>query len=216
MFRKAFQAKPTVVEFEKKPLLDIDGDDHILDLAQKGEWIHPEVLWSLNRGRIVNKETPILIHPKSFEEEKDHLPELAQNAFEDFSYRKERVEHYLRILAESENPDEASAVCKLINAQYSAKESGKQRVNKEIGQWFVDYLRYNGYRPHASPTLIKELIMIAFPPISKDEDVTPGNVEHTLLNAQRVFNKYMQDQVESSPYTLTKIYSSNGNFNVYG
>lgn len=63
-----------------------------------------------------------------------------------------------------------------------------------LSKWFSDYLMDNGYYIDDSPIMYKQMIMAAFPPITKDTTITTENVEQVAVNYAHVLNKYLDDK----------------------
>ena len=86
-------------------------------------------------------------------------------------------------------------------------------VDGELGSWFTDYLTENGYDAtmHRSPALTKQMIMTFFPPIATEKEWKPDNVEHRLLNRERVYRKFIKsEEEEDTTKAVVKLLSTQG------
>ena len=70
------------------------------------------------------------------------------------------------------------------------KDEAGIEAKRDLGQWIGDYLDANGYGPHINSTLVKQMILSAFPSISTDEEYTPENIEGALVRSRQVMNEY--------------------------
>jgi hypothetical protein len=86
-----------------------------------------------------------------------------------------------------------------VNKSLSADPGSIHIVHKELGQWFGDYLKDNGYQAHAMITLIKEMVLVTFPPVFKDP-ISPENAESALLQLQFIQQEYLKVK-EDCQYT---------------
>eukprot|EP00978_Attheya_sp_CCMP212_P008105 scaffold18862_cov55-Attheya_sp.AAC.4 len=83
-------------------------------------------------------------------------------------------------------------------------------VHQDIGQWFGDYLKDNGYVGSLSPQALKMLILKPFPVIYQDS-LRPEHFEQALINTESVFNHYLKHDIEEEPvYGLQKLFRSPG------
>ena len=67
----------------------------------------------------------------------------------------------------------------------------QEEAQHDLGQWIGEYLADNGYNPHTNPVLIKQMILTAFPTITREKEVTPENIEESLLRQSSIMGNYV-------------------------
>ena len=132
-------AKPCPAEL--KPLKGEDKE--MVEKALRGEWIPADVLEAINSHRFETGQPYLIIHPRSYAEEKDQLPLLRKRAKEDFLFHQTKTKEYLHAINEH---DDVPSICDQINAGVQASDPDERdEINREIGKWFTDYLLDSGY-----------------------------------------------------------------------
>ena len=126
---------------EARPL---SGENkELVEKALRGEWIPLEDLEAINEQRFRNRQPYLLIHPRKYQEEKDELPLLRKRAKKDFLFQQTRLKKYLN---EINTTDQISHICEQVNSSIKASDSTEAKeINKDIGEWFKDYLVDSGY-----------------------------------------------------------------------
>ena len=99
------------------------------------------------------------------------------------------------MLAELSAPNDgfsAQELSDLLNTDWRSSRDSEaaNAATADVGRWVSDYMKDNGYFPHANSLLIKQMIMSAFPPITTDNEITPENIEDTLIRSRYVLGKY--------------------------
>lgn len=198
----------------------LPGEDE--DIVQKtldGEFVSPDLLFELNRQRIHDKKTFLIPKVKPYEEDKDSLPELAQHAGETFRFRRDMRDRILQKMAEGkEDTEKVEEFCELINLAQGklADTEGKKEAEQDMGQWIADYLSDNGYQPHTNPVLIKQMVLTAFPSITRERELTPDNIEEVLVKSGRVMQSYLTvSDRQKARYSLAGILKSQPAQNFY-
>ena len=126
---------------ELRPLKGEDKD--LVEKALRGEWIPLEELESINEQRFRNGQPYLLIHPRKYEDEKDELPLFRKRAKKDFLFQQTRLKTYLH---EINNTDDINALCEQVNSSMkSGVQTEVEEINRDIGEWFKDYLVDSGY-----------------------------------------------------------------------
>lgn len=201
----------------------LEGENE--EMVQKvldGEFVAPELLFELNRHRIYNKKTFLVPKIKPYSEEKDSLCELAKEAGATFRFRRDMRDRVLSEVAKApgdgEKQEKLEEFCSLVNLARGklAEKEEVEEAQRDMGQWIGEYLADNGYNPHVNPMLVKQMVLTAFPTITKEKEVTPSNIEDILLRDGRVMSSYIgvQDS-QKSRYSLTGILSTQAGQNFY-
>lgn len=64
---------------------------------------------------------------------------------------------------------------------------------------FLQYLEDNGYSPHTSSVLMKQMFMTAFPKLTDDgPEINEDNVEEYLIRQRRVMNSYAEHKKKTT------------------
>jgi len=195
MFRKGMGPAPKVRSQDSRPLKGEDKD--LVEMALRGEYVPASVLDGINEERISKGQPLLLVHYGKYADEKrESLDVLRKNAMNDFRHILKRRELFIGDLNESE--DKGAAVCQQLREVDSlVNQEVLDEVDGELGSWFTDYLKENGYDAmHRSPALTKQMIMTSFPPISTEKEWKPDNVEQRLLNHERVYRKFIESKEE--------------------
>lgn len=62
-----------------------------------------------------------------------------------------------------------------------------------MGEWFSDYMKDSlFFLDGRRITLLKQMIMQAFPPINKDGAITEDNIQPVVLEYMRLINDYFE------------------------
>eukprot|EP00957_Ditylum_brightwellii_P165844 12626693-Ditylum_brightwellii.AAC.1 len=113
---------------------------------------------------------PMLVpNVKKYEEEKDLIGNLRSHAKDSFRSRLATFDCLIAQITGADPEKELSEICVLYNAAIYSDEKLMKENSCNLGQWFSDYLMDNGYHPHISSFLIKEMIISAFPPFTQDK-----------------------------------------------
>ena len=115
------------------------------------------------------------------------------------------VDQHLSAIAQGKNEIPLDQACEQANKSLAVGDEEATQINAELGKWFSDYLSANGYQTHTNPSMIKHMIMTAFPTIMEDEKLTPENLEDVLLNARRVYAQHAALEKDSARYTFATI-----------
>mmetsp|Transcript_7928 Transcript_7928/g.12222 ORF Transcript_7928/g.12222 Transcript_7928/m.12222 type:complete len:466 (+) Transcript_7928:932-2329(+) len=182
-----------IPELKKKEHVDYQQalglEDHeLVDRALSGEWVPAKFLQDINESRL-RQGLPLLVPPcHEYDEDKDRLEEIKKHAKEDFAHLRERAYIYLNELHE---PETRELIIK--NSKKSVPHRGEiDKSAEDIGRWFGQYIKDNGYLlDGGSPTTMKQMIMKAFPTITKDKEFTDENVDQVLLRFIAVANDYL-------------------------
>ena len=184
---------PEKKSHEETALLDGE-DEELVEKALKGEFVDPIRLHELNVNRIKEGHHVLTPAVSSYEEDKEQLDILRGQARATFEYRKKFGD---KILLQLKNPSvDKQEVCNLLNAGFDTDTAEAKLSHEKLGEWFAAYLQDNGFRAQSNPALVKQMITLAFPPITTDPKLTPDNVEEAFLNLRRLNNMYMDIKKE--------------------
>lgn len=148
-----------------------------------------KVLIEINEARF-DKGMPFLVpRVRPYSEDKPDLKTMQEQGQTDFEYQQIRQYYYLAHQAtDSGRKEIVSHFNKSMPSQRIQDE-----VAKDMGEWFADYTQDSGYfldGGHAM--LMKQMIMIAFPPLNKDGEITEENLEATTLRMAKLMNDYFK------------------------
>merc|ERR1711871_1156587 len=112
--------------------------------------------------------------------DKPYMPALKKRAHHDLDFFQDYCKQFLDGLASGKEDRQ-----EVFDAFQKSKTEGTAaaKAKKELGEWFADYLVDNGYMPDDNPTLFKQLIASAFPPLLEGgiEKFTPDHFEIVML-----------------------------------
>lgn len=169
-------------------------DEELMKLVMGGEYVDPEVLFEINRQRVLNKKTILIPKVKSYEEDEQSLEVLAKHAKEFIKFRRDMYAKILREIAKDKDGCRREDLCELLNFAYGRVEGteGKEEARNDLGRWVGEYFEGSGYDPHINSLLLKQMVLSAFPTISADNaNYTPDNLEDRALKWEYVMNKHL-------------------------
>ena len=168
-------------------------DAEFVEQALKGEFVDPHTLYLFNMHRLKEGKSLIVPRVKPYSEEKDNMDSLYSHATETFKQRRDMGDRILTALQDPSNEKGTEEFCSLLNnAMYRNQEAAIEEATNDLGKWIGDYLEDTGYNPHTQSLVIKQMILSAFPPINRDKEYTPENMEEALLRTRQIFNQYLQ------------------------
>lgn len=190
LFEKGLKRKKAVPDYSRH----IKGheDKDIVERALAGEWVPAKSLREINIQRVKTGHHFLAIPNRTFEEDKPILHDIKKNDQEDFAVFKSDIAAFIGSADMSDMETRRQIAEKVKKARISDEE--RELFSKGMGSWFADYLVSAGYRVEETPIMFKQMIMRAFPVISKDQDVTADNVEQVLLNFAKVVDGYLEDE----------------------
>lgn len=198
MLRPGMGPTPKPIPEELRPLDFEDAD--IVEKAIQGEWIPLSVLSKIKQKRRLEGKRLPLLHAKKYAQEKEEgkIVNIRMHAEEDYRYLHHLTIEWLKAWnnAEECTMEKKQALCDSFNVSRQADKKEIEEVNSEIGQWAVDYLMDNGYKPYYNTMLLKQMLMTTFPKISDNEDYTPENAEGIVLRFERLMYNYVKVEEE--------------------
>mmetsp|Transcript_29564 Transcript_29564/g.50343 ORF Transcript_29564/g.50343 Transcript_29564/m.50343 type:complete len:156 (-) Transcript_29564:1011-1478(-) len=117
-----------------------------------------------------------------------------------------RLELYNRVLAGLESADhdpenlvfDKDELVQMLNTLKGNDQSLVDQSSSELGEWMGQYLKDNGYSPHTTSILMKQMFMSSFPPLMRDDEFTEENVKEYLLNSKKVLSRYAEQETKAS------------------
>jgi len=190
-----------------------DEDDELFTKIIDGQVVDPELAFQINHHRGLLGKPSIVPRVKPYDEEKDHLNDISAGASETFKFRMDLHDRVLAGLSEAgEGHDPEQLVFSkeelvgILNTMRGDDQAVIDKASSDLGQWFGSYLADNGYNPHVTSVLVKQMFMASFPPLMREKELNEENVEEYLLRSRRVMSRYVDQDVKNS---TTKAYAAN-------
>lgn len=210
MWKKGLGPPTKQTGAESKPLKFENKE--LVEKILNGDWVPPAALDELNEGRRIKGRPFLLQHPGTFADDRERLGELRNQAKADYAYTLSKIQ---KDVGDINTREDLGALCESVNKAFNSIDpEGKAEVEAALGAWFVDWLKYSGYRAHNAPQLFKQMIMTSFPVLTRDEDFTPENLEPVMLEYMRVIRTHSQIEVGAESYgnRISKILSTRRGF----
>ena len=180
-------------------------DEECVEKVLRGEYIPGAVLDKINDQR-AKKGLPFLLPSVgTFKEDKERLGTIQIEATEDFKYIIQRNHYYIQEIAKNRDEGTLQHSLKNLNRAITLDSDQRDQAHQELGLWFSQYLHFAGYYPHTNPALFKHMIVSAFPILKDEGRFTTDNVESYLVNAENVFNQYVELSGGSTKYDLSNL-----------
>mmetsp|Transcript_1212 Transcript_1212/g.2317 ORF Transcript_1212/g.2317 Transcript_1212/m.2317 type:complete len:705 (-) Transcript_1212:1035-3149(-) len=178
-------------------------DEELFKKIVDGEVIDPELAFQINQERGFHGKPSVVPRVKPYDEEKDHLDDISKEAAKNFQFR---LELYNRVLAGLESADhdpenlvfDKDELVQMLNTLKGNDQSLVDQSSSELGEWMGQYLKDNGYSPHTTSILMKQMFMSSFPPLMRDDEFTEENVKEYLLNSKKVLSRYAEQETKAS------------------
>lgn len=128
---------------------------------------------------------------------------ISKGAGETFKFRLGLYDRVLAGLAEAENDPENLVFSKdelieLLNTLKGDDQAVIDKASGDLGKWMGEYLADNGYSPHTTSVLVKQMFMASFPPLMRDKEFDDENVEEWLLRSRKVLSRYVCNEEKNS------------------
>ena len=178
-------------------------DEELLRKILDGDAVDPELAMEINYERGLQGKPAAVPRVKPYEEEKDALNNIAKGAGKGFKYRMDLYDRALAGIVHDSSPApspwdrrefDRSDLVQLLNTIRGHDQALVDEAAGDLGQWMGDYLADNGYSPHTTSIMMKQMFMSAFPPITREKEVTEENVEAILLKEKQMFARYAELQ----------------------
>jgi hypothetical protein len=176
-----------------------EEDNELFQKIVDKKLVDPELVFELNHHRALVGKPSIIPAVKRYDEEKDQLNLLREVAVKNFRFRMDLQDRVLACLAKQEHdPDNLILVFTkdklvgLLNILMQTDQEVMDKATNDLGLWMGQYLSDNGYNPHTSSVLAKQMFMTAFPPLTRDKKVTEDNVEEWLHRSRIVMSHYVE------------------------
>ena len=126
---------------------------------------------------------------KPYSEDKECLAFYKKQALEDFRFAMALQARYL---ANLDTPEHRREVAERLT-KVTPSKADQEKNATDMGAWFGDYMLDCGYFMDGGRiTLMKQMIMEAFPPINKDGEFKEENMEKMVLKYMKVMNDYFE------------------------
>jgi len=167
-------------------ILDKEDSDQV-DSVMQGDWVPLKLLAELN-GHRFDAGLPFLLPPvRSYADDKPNLCTLYKHAAEDFEYQHFRQYYYLSL---QDTPQGKRDIVEHLRQSCPPIDVQQARA-KDLGEWFADHMHENGYFLDGGQiTLLKQMIMHAFPRVNVDGELTEENLTETTTRFAKVLNEY--------------------------
>ncbi|KAL7549520.1 hypothetical protein ACHAWF_012784 [Thalassiosira exigua] len=141
LFRKEF--KPSPKEKKKRGFEDLsltpEEEEEYIQKALLGKYVPARIIQIINVRRLERGEKYMVNHVVSYEDDKDRLDQIVQEAKKDIEVLDHNVRHVLgRVNDDTFNK-------KLIRDMNNNYPDEMQNLHNEIGKWIGDYIQDNGY-----------------------------------------------------------------------
>ncbi|KAL3908637.1 MAG: hypothetical protein SGARI_002970 [Bacillariaceae sp.] len=182
------QLKPRKKKREFTKPIDCEYED-LIDRIKQGQWIPPKQLAKFVNDRY-EKGLPFVVPAvKPYSEDKECLPFYKKQALEDFRFAMKLQARYL---ANLDTPEHRREVAERLTKVTPSKDDQAKNA-ADMGAWFGEYMLDNGYfQDGGRITLMKQMIMEAFPPMNKTGDFTEENMEIMVLRYMKLMNEYFE------------------------
>ncbi|KAL7550909.1 hypothetical protein ACHAWF_014114 [Thalassiosira exigua] len=174
-------------------------DEELFQNILDGEVVEAELAFRINQDRGLHGKPSVVPRVKPYDEEKDNLRDIAKGAAETFRFRMELYDRALAGLAmEDSDPDHMmfnkEELVELMNTLKGDDDKLADKATGDLGQWMGLYLADNGYMPHNSSVIMKQMFMASFPPLARGAEISEDNVEEILVRTRQVFSRYVEQE----------------------
>lgn len=178
-------------------------DDELFERILDGDVIDSELAFQINYDRGLHGKPSVVPRVKTYDEEKDHLGEIAKKAGDVFKFRMEIYDRALAAVAGEEQTSGDMIFTKeeMVNFLNTLKGHDQELMDKtsgDLGQWMGQYLADNGYSPHTSSVMIKQMFLSSFPPLTRDKEYSEENVEEVLLRSRKLLARYAEQEEKNT------------------
>jgi len=174
-----------------------DEDEELFQKIIDGDIVDPELAFHINRDRGLHGKPSIVPRVKQYDEDKDHLDDIAKGAGDTFKFRMALYDRILAGLSSAEHdPDnlifDREELVQIMKTLKGENQGLIDQSSSDLGQWMAEYLKDNGYSPHSSSILMKQMFMESFPPVTRGEEISEENIEEYLLKMRKVLHRYSE------------------------
>lgn len=183
-------------------------DEEVVQKLLNGSFVDPELQLQVAKLRAMNGLPSIVPRVRSYAEDKENinLDKFVTEASETFEFRRDLADRILVGLASGKrDPDNLDfskeEFAQFLNTVQRGNDQDQDVINtaaNDLGIWMGEYLEDNGYSPHTLSVLMKQMFVIAFPPLNDGPEVTEENVEEYLIRQRRLMNSYAEHRKKTS------------------
>mmetsp|Transcript_16021 Transcript_16021/g.36967 ORF Transcript_16021/g.36967 Transcript_16021/m.36967 type:complete len:699 (-) Transcript_16021:138-2234(-) len=192
-----------------------EEDDELFRQIVDGEVVDAEMAFRLNQHRFLEGKPSIVPRVKTYDEDKDHLEIITAGAHAGFEFRLDLFDRVLAGLDKDGHGDvenlvfDKSEIIDMMNTAQGQDEELAENSSEELGKWFGQYLHANGYSPHTTSVLMKQMFMASFPPLLRESELTEANIEEYLLKQRSLLLRYVDKTEDKDGHSLTKTLAAN-------
>eukprot|EP00937_MAST-01D_sp_MAST-1D-sp2_P006371 g6371.t1 len=161
----------------------------------KPHWVSAASVHDMNMAALAKGETLPYVPYGSFADDKAHLGTLELRAHSDFKHMEQT---YAKLLAQCPDPARCAELVKGYNSARTSAEN-QARAKEDLGRWVADYLTSAGYWVENQPTIFKQMVVAAFPPLREELDagaVSHETFEPMILRFLRVMRMHIKMEEE--------------------
>jgi len=193
LFKKEYKAPKAKKKAPKQHSTLTEEEEKVyIQKASEGVYVPARIISDINMSRIEKGDKYIINHPGCYDRDKENLNKICSEGKEDIKQLHTTIR---RLLARYQSNDPALGV--MIEANKTCYPPEMEEVHREIGLWFGDYLKDNGYIRPFPMQILKLMIVRSFPPLVRGGNITIDNFEETMLNISRVYYRYLQDELDA-------------------
>jgi MFS family permease len=179
------------------PFLEMFGQPDISDeeeveweeKIQNHEYVPAKILNAINMKRLSTNQPILIPSVGTYDDDKSRISEIKAQAVEDFSF----LHHRSKMLRSRINDENMPKLRQDVSDAYAQSMEGT--THEEMGKWFGEYMKQNGYVGPATPQTMKAMIIKAFPPLNKEGIITVDNFEQTIIRGEKVFGHYVSQDI---------------------
>ena len=182
-------------------------DEEIVQKLLRGSFVDPELKLQVAKLRAENGLPAVVPRVRAYAEDKENnLGELSREASATFEFRRDVADRILAGLAGGKQDSDGLNFSREELVQFVNTMRGDDQdqiiidqATSDLGMWVGEYLADNGYSPHTTSVLMKQMFMVAFPPlIINGPEVTEENVEGYLIRQRRLMNGYVEQKKKTA------------------
>lgn len=181
-------------------------DEEIVQKLLRGSFVDPELQLQVAKLRAENGLPAVVPQVRAYAEDKENnLGELSREASAAFKFRRDVADRILASLASGKQDSDGLKFSREELVQFANTMRGDDQdqiiidqATSDLGTWVGEYLADNGYSPHTTSVLMKQMLMIAFPPLINGPEVTEENVEEYLIRQRRLMDGYVEQKKKTA------------------
>ena len=181
-------------------------DEEIVQKLLRGSFVDPELQLQVAKLRAESGLPAVVPRVRAYAEDKENnLGELSREASAAFKFRRDVADRILASLASGKQDSDGLKFSREELVQFANTMRGDDQdqiiidqATSDLGTWVGEYLADNGYSPHTTSVLMKQMLMVAFPPLINGPEVTEENLEEYLIRQRRLMNGYVEQKKKTA------------------